>query len=202
MCVFGGQAGGCLCEMEEWWDAWHKQGRVVGSWWQGLTPTTRLDAVTDSSLRVCRQPSLLRPAEKVSIPIGTGLWMFFFFYSCRSSTWRLDAHFFVLNHISQVEMQLSHKHNKPQKASIICNMWQFIRICQADDYGHWMFNFGTLWSVENCHPQQTNCSVFKFSSPLISSPQVSNLPIQIRHSQYPVACRGKILLPLMIRNCK
>lgn len=43
----------CVCvgvcaEWKHWWDAWHKQGRVVGGWCQGLTPTTRLDALSDS----------------------------------------------------------------------------------------------------------------------------------------------------------
>lgn len=42
--------------MEEWWEWWHKQGRVVGGWCQGPTPTSRLDAVSGSWLRVCRHP--------------------------------------------------------------------------------------------------------------------------------------------------
>lgn len=58
VCVWG-----CLCGMEEWWEWWHKQGRVVGGWCQGLTPTIRLDAVSDSWLRVCRHPLYTVPPK-------------------------------------------------------------------------------------------------------------------------------------------
>lgn len=69
-----GGAGLCVClvggwvfvwngRLLKWRDGWHKQGRVVGGWCQGPTPTTRLDAVSDSWLRVCRPPLYTVPAK-------------------------------------------------------------------------------------------------------------------------------------------
>lgn len=59
-----GRVGVCA-EWKHRWDAWHKQGRAVGGWCQGLTPTTRLDALSDSWESAGNSPT-----GKVSASIG------------------------------------------------------------------------------------------------------------------------------------
>lgn len=56
---------GVCAEWKPWWDAWHKQGRAVGGWCQGLTPTTRLDTLSDSWESAGNSPT-----GKVSASIG------------------------------------------------------------------------------------------------------------------------------------
>lgn len=72
------------------------------------------------------------------------------FYDCRASTRALDAHFVVLDHISQVE------ESSPKMHSCIFLKWhpQHIKRRKEDDYTHWkdVCNFDTRWCVENCHP--------------------------------------------------
>lgn len=59
VCVFYGWVGVCV----ERRNGLHKQDRAVGGWCQGPTPTTRLDAVSDSWLRVCRHPLCTVPPK-------------------------------------------------------------------------------------------------------------------------------------------
>lgn len=66
--AMGARAWAFCADWKHRWDAWHKQGRAVGGWCQGLTPTTRRDTLSDSW-----ESAGSRPTGKVSASIGRSL---------------------------------------------------------------------------------------------------------------------------------